>query len=92
MLTLSIYLLRHRILSACILEFALFHFILYTTTILIASFASVFNGNICFGKHDDGCMALQDIQGLFPTFGAVRVVWRSSKLEAETFKLGWMAG
>lgn len=63
--------------------------------ILIASFASVFNGNICFGKQEDGCTALQalaDIQGLFPTSGADRVVWRSSKLEAETFKLGWMAG
>ncbi len=41
--------------------------------IVIASFASVFNGNICFGKQDDGCMALQvlaDIQGLFPMSGA----------------------
>lgn len=43
---------------ACIPEFALFHFTLHTTVILIASFASVFNGNICFGKQDDGCVAL----------------------------------
>lgn len=81
--------------SACILQFALFLFILYTTVILIASFAPVFNGNICVGKQDDGCVALKalaDIQGLFPAPGANGVVWRSSKLEAERFKLGWMAG
>lgn len=42
--------------------------ILYTTVILIASFASVFNGNICLSKQDDGCtalIALTGIQGLF---------------------------
>lgn len=80
---------------ACILEFALFRFILHTTVILIASFASVFNGSICLGKQDDGCMVLwvlAHLQGLVPTPGADRVVWQSSKLEAETFKLGWMAG
>lgn len=95
MLTLSIYLLRHGRIFACILEFALFYFILYTTVILIASFAPVFNGNMCFGKQDDGGVALwalADIQGLLPAPGDDRVAWRSSKLEAERFKLGWMAG
>lgn len=80
---------------ACILEFAFLRFILHTTVILIASFASVFNGSICLGKQDDGCMVLwvlAHLQGLVPTPGADRVVWQSSKLEAETFKLGWMAG
>lgn len=42
----------------------LFHFTLYTTVILIASFTSVFNGNICLGKQDGGLMALQAIAGL----------------------------
>lgn len=40
--------------------------------ILIALFASVFNANICFGKQEDGCVALQalaDLQGLFLSFG-----------------------
>lgn len=71
------------------LSLVLFPFILYTTVILIASFAPVFNGNICLGKQDDDCMASRSF---FPTSGVNRVVWQGSKLEAETFKLGWMAG
>lgn len=57
---------------ACILRFPLFLFILHTTVILIALFASVFNGYICLSKRDDGCMALlalTDIQGLFQSTG-----------------------
>lgn len=80
---------------ACILEFALFHLILYATVNLTASFTAMFNGNICLGKQDDGCVALQalaGLQGLSATSGADKVVWQSSKLEAETFKVGWMAG
>lgn len=95
MLTLHIYLLWHRrILHASL---SLLCFVLFSIPLwfLIASFASVFNGSICLGKQDDGCMVLwvlAHLQGLVPTPGADRVVWQSSKLEAETFKLGWMAG
>ena len=48
-----------------------------------------------FGRQNDGCMALRllaDIQGLFPAPGADSVARRSSKLEAEPFELGWIAG
>lgn len=48
-----------------------------------------------FGRQHTGCMALTllaDIQGLFPAPGADRVARRSSKLEAEPFELGWIAG
>ncbi len=37
-------------------------------------------------------MMTAQLQVLFPTSGANGVAWQGSKLEAETFKLGWMTG
>lgn len=77
----------------CILQFALLHFFsVYTTVILIGSFASVFNGNTCFSKQNNGCVVLRvlgDIQGLMWSQQGCLVAF--SKLETQMFELGWMA-
>lgn len=73
-----------------ILHFALFHFNLTTTVILIASFVSMFNRNICLSKQEDGCTALQaltDIHGLFPT----GLLGQNFKPLTEMLTLWWMA-